>query len=347
MEAAEAGAGRDALSRPGEAIPRLPLAVVAIGRNEGERLRACLASVIDVAALVVYVDSGSTDDSVAMARGLGAEVVTLDMRVPFTAARARNTGWRRVRALRPDLGLVQFVDGDCAVAAGWLATARGFLAAHPQVAAVCGRRRERFPERSVYNLLCDMEWDVPPGEVRACGGDVLMRIAALEAVGGYRDTIIAGEEPELCVRLRAAGWRIWRLADEMTAHDAAMTQISQWWKRTMRTGWTYAEGAALHGAPPERHKVRESRSVWLWGMGIPLALVAAALLWSPWWLAGLLVIYPLQMLRLFFRVEGPTVRARAWRAVFLVLGKFAELAGQVKYVLQRWSGRQARLIEYK
>lgn len=345
MEAAEAGARGDALT-PGDAPRRLPLAVVAIGRNEGERLRACLASVIGAADLVVYVDSGSTDDSVAMARGLGAEVVTLDMRVPFTAARARNTGWRRVRALRPELQLVQFVDGDCSVADGWLATAHAFLGVHPEVAAVCGRRRERFPERSVYNLLCDMEWDVPPGEVRACGGDVLMRVVALDAVGGYRDAIIAGEEPELCVRLRAAGWRIHRLADEMTAHDAAMTQLSQWWKRSMRTGFTYAEGAALHGAPPERHKVRESRSVWFWGLGLPLALALAALLWSPWWLAGLLV-YPLQMLRLFVRGPGPTARARAWRAVFLVLGKFAELAGQCKYLALRWSGRQAQLIEYK
>jgi glycosyltransferase involved in cell wall biosynthesis len=43
------------------------VAVVAIGRNEGDRLKACLRSVVDVAALVVYVDSGSTDDSVAFA----------------------------------------------------------------------------------------------------------------------------------------------------------------------------------------------------------------------------------------------------------------------------------------
>ncbi len=346
MEAAEAGAGRDALSDAG-ARRRLPLAVVAIGRNEGERLRSCLTSVLDAVELVVYVDSGSTDRSVAMARGLGAEVVTLDMRVPFTAARARNTGWRRVRALRPELALVQFVDGDCSIAPDWLTTAHDFLAARPEVAAVCGRRRERFPERSIYNQLCDMEWDVPPGEVRACGGDVLMRLGALEAVGGYRDAIIAGEEPELCVRLRAAGWRIWRIAAEMTAHDAAMTKISQWWKRSMRTGWTYAEGAALHGAPPERHKVRESRGVWCWGLGVPLAFGMAALLWSPWWLAALLAIYPLQMLRLFLRLPGPSLRARAWRAVFLVLGKFAEAAGQLKYLKLRWSGRQAHLIEYK
>ena len=321
------------------------VAVVAIGRNEGERLRACLRSVIDTAALVVYVDSGSTDGSVAMARGLGAQVIELDMSVPFTAARARNTGWRRARELAPELRLVQFVDGDCAVVEGWLAQAHSFLDSRTDVAAVCGRRRERHPERSVYNLLCDLEWDTPPGETKACGGDVMLRVESLAEVGGYRDSLIAGEEPELCVRLRAAGWRIWRLSAEMTAHDAAMTRLSQWWRRSMRTGFSYAEGAHLHGAPLERHRVRESRSAWLWGLGLPLLVMACALVWSPWWLAGF-AVYPLQILRLALRLAGPA-RDRAWRAVFMVLGKFAEVAGQFKFLALHWSGRQAHLIKYK
>ena len=38
--------------------------LVAIGRNEGERLRACLASARGAAQRLVYVDSGSTDDTV-------------------------------------------------------------------------------------------------------------------------------------------------------------------------------------------------------------------------------------------------------------------------------------------
>lgn len=321
------------------------VAVVVIGRNEGDRLRACLQSVVNTAALVVYVDSGSRDDSVAMARGMGAEVVELDMSVPFTAARARNVGWRRVRGLAPTVSLVQFVDGDCAVVEGWIEHARAFLTEHFDVAAVCGRRRERWPDRSVYNLLCDLEWDAPVGQTKACGGDVMMRVPALEATGGYQDSLIAGEEPELCVRLRAAGWRIWRLPTEMTLHDAAMTRLSQWWQRSMRTGFTYAEGAHMHGESPERHRVRESRSAWAWGLLMPLALVAAAALWSPWLLVGL-AVYPAQMLRLFFRFSGP-VRGRAWRSVFMVLGKFAEVAGQVKYLALRWSGRRAHLIEYK
>jgi glycosyltransferase involved in cell wall biosynthesis len=309
-------------------------------------LRACLQSVVPLASLVVYVDSGSTDDSVAMARRLGVEVVELDPKVPFTAALARNAGWRRVRALAPAVPLIQFVDGDCTVDGGWMPQAKSFLAEHADVAAVCGRRRERYPERSVYNLLCDLEWgSAAAGEAKACGGDVMIRASALAAVGGYNPKLIAGEEPELCVRLRAAGWRIWRLDAEMTLHDAAMTRLSQWWKRSMRAGFTYAEGAHLHGAPPERHRVRESRRAWLWGLGIPLAVLVGAAFAGPWVLWAL-AIYPLQMLRLFFAFEGPA-RARALRAFFLVIGKFAEVCGQLKFLALRWSGVQARLIEYK
>ncbi|UUX96102.1 glycosyltransferase [Aquabacterium sp. J223] len=316
------------------------LGVVAIGRNEGERLRRCLQSVLPQVARVVYVDSGSTDGSAAMARGLGAEVVDLDLSQPFTAARARNAGLARLLALQPGLERVQFVDGDCEVVDGWLAAATAFLAQRPEVGVVCGRRRERHPERSVYNRLCDAEWNTPVGEARACGGDAMMRVAALQAVGGYREDLIAGEEPELCVRLRAAGWRVWRLDHEMTLHDAAMTRFGQWWRRTQRGGHAFAEGSALHGAPPERHWVRETRSGLAWGLWLPLAILLLALAVSPWALV-LFAVYPLQVLRLSRRGQGLA------HALFLVLGKFPEALGQLNYWWRRLTHGQRRLIEYK
>lgn len=320
--------------------------VVAIGRNEGERLRRSLESVLATAERVVYVDSGSTDGSSELARNLGAEVVALDMRRPFTAARARNAGWRRLLDTAPELDYVQFVDGDCEVIAGWLDTARSFLGANSDVAAVAGRNRERFPERSIYNLLCDLEWGSDAaGPVKACGGNAMMRVVALQQSGGFREDLIAGEEPELCVRLRVAGWRIWRLDDEMTLHDAAMTRFGQWWKRSMRTGFSYAEGARLHGAPPEQHCVRESRSVWLWGLVLPALLLAGIALAGPAVLLGF-VVYPLQVLRLFVRMQGPW-QPRLARASFFVLGKFPEVAGQIKFFAHRVSGTSGRLIEYK
>lgn len=321
------------------------VAIVAIGRNEGERLRRCLDSVRERVACVVYVDSGSTDGSGAMARERGVHVVDLDLSLPFTAARARNVGLQRASELMPELAYVQFVDGDCEVVAGWLEMAHAFLSSNPLAAAVCGRRRERYPERSIYNRLCDLEWDVTPGEIRSCGGDVMMRAEALQQVGGYRDSLIAGEEPELCVRLRARGWQIHALAAEMTLHDASMTRLRQWWLRIKRSGYAFAEGAHLHGAPPERHRVRESRRAWVWGLGLPFAALAGMLLVSPW-AALLLLAYPLQMLRQFVRLTGDT-SDRALQATFQVLGRFPEVMGQLQFVRDRLLGRGGRLIEYK
>ncbi len=308
---------------------------VVIGRNEGERLLACLHSLQGQVRQVIYVDSGSSDGSVAAVQGLGATVVELDMSLPFTAARARNAG---MAALKKDCTLVMFVDGDCTVDPGWVTTATTFLHDHPDMAVVCGRRRERFPETSIYNRLCDEEWNTPVGEASACGGDALMRLAPLQDLGGYREDLIAGEEPELCLRLRAAGWRIWRLDAEMTLHDAQMLRFAQWWTRARRAGYAFAEGATLHGAPPQRHWVKETRRGLLWGIVLPLAIALSGL-FSGWMLLALLA-YPAQVLRLSRRMRWTS-------ALFSVLGKFPEAHGALEYHWRRLTGQRRGLIEYK
>lgn len=322
------------------------IGLVAIGRNEGERLRRCLDSVVGKVSCVVYVDSGSTDDSVAMARNLGVEVVELDMTIPFTAARARNEGFDRIKQLRPDLSYVQFVDGDCEIVSGWLECAAAFLDQHKDIAVVCGRRRERFPDDSIYNKLCDLEWDTPVGQARSCGGDAMMRTSAFEAVGKYRSSLIAGEEPELCVRLRAASWKIWRLDNEMTLHDAAMKNIFQWWKRTTRAGYAYAEGASLHGGTPERHCVAALKRILLWGIIVPLGWLIGYIYLGWVALVGLLATYIFQIVRLAI-IGGPRSKISWIRAFFLVIGKFAETEGFLKYYFRQTGNVPAKIIEYK
>ena len=321
------------------------LGIVVIGRNEGERLQTCFLSVAEVGRCVVFVDSGSTVDSLAVAAAMGIECVALDLHTPFTAARARNAGFDRLSMLCPDLRYVQFIDGDCEIAPHWLTEAVKFLDSHAQVAVVCGRRKERFPDRSVYNRLCDIEWNIPVGQIRACGGDALMRAEVIEAIGGYNPALIAGEEPELCVRLRQAGWKIWCIDQPMTMHDAAMLRFGQWWKRSKRSGHAFAEGAALHGTPPERHWVRESRSAVFWGLCIPMLVILGSALIGPMGFI-LLFVYPLQVARIGLR--GQRGLRDVWpRAFYLILGKFPEMIGVLTYLWHRWTHKQAILIEYK
>jgi len=316
---------------------------VVIGRNEGERLRRCLQSVVRQGCPVVYVDSGSVDGSAELARTLGAQVVELDPAQAFTAARARNEGWQLALQRWPTTALVQFVDGDCEVREDWIATARAHLMAHPDVAVVCGRRRERHPERSRYNQLCDLEWGVPTGEARAFGGDAMVRAQALRETGGYNPALIAGEEPEWSVRLRQSGWKIQILPAEMTWHDADMHRFWQWWQRSKRAGYAYAEGVAMHGAPPERHGVRELRRAVGWGLLLP-AVVLVGLVSGGAWAAALLLLYPLQWLRLALTRTSP--QRWLW-SLFNTLGKFAEAQGALRYWILRLRRQHGRLIEYK
>lgn len=320
--------------------------VVTIGRNEGERLRRCFDSLARAGAReIVYVDSGSRDGSIALARARGIEVVELDMSEPFSAARARNAGFARLRSRAPELRYVQFIDGDCELVESWMGHAAAWLEVNPTAAVACGRRRERHPRSSIYNLLCDIEWDTPVGQAGSCGGDAMIRAAAFAAVCGFRPDVVAGEEPELCARLRQAGWTIWRLDAEMTLHDAAMTRFAQWWRRSVRAGYAYAGFAALHGGRPERLGVRESMRIWGWALGLPLAAAVIAAVTGAWG-ALLLLLYPVQVVRLALR--GTRSPRDNWRyAFFLTLAKFPECLGQLKYLVERSAGRPARLIEYK
>jgi GT2 family glycosyltransferase len=332
--------------------------VVAIGRNEGERLRRCLASLdrFGEGLARVYVDSGSNDGSVDLARSMGVEVVELDMTRPFSAARARNAGFTRLKEFAPEVRHVMFVDGDCEVDEGWLDRGRAELEARPKAAVVCGRRRETDPGRSIYNRLADLEWDTPIGEAIACGGDSMIRAEAFEAVGGFNPTAPAGEEPELCQRLRKAGWSVWRIDAEMTRHDLAMTRFRQWWRRQYRSGYNGLDIATRFPGEDRLFVGGLIRSR-VWGIGWPIALVLAGL--GGWAMAGpavglaafglVALVMPLQVLRLAAKVRRRVDSPRTALAYgFLTMvAKWGDLTGQAGYILDRRSGRMARLIEYK
>ncbi len=322
--------------------------IVAIGRNEGDRLKSCLKAAVRMGLTVVYVDSGSTDGSVETARTLGVSIVELDTSTPMGPSRARNAGAVRLLQLDSRIKVIQFVDGDCELADGWISKGIRHLIAAPQVAVVCGRLRERFPTASIYNKLCDIEWDEPIGEARSCGGNCMIRVDAFHQVGGFDPNVLAGEEPELCLRLRTRGWKVLRTDEEMATHDAAMTRIGQWWRRAIRCGHAYAQGAWLHGNSPQRHCVRETRRAWAWGFLIPLVAISAA-----WPSRGtsfmLLLLYPALfgwVYRQARRRQLPRRYAAAY-AASCVFSKFAEVYGIWKFGIRQLRGAPMQLIEHR
>jgi GT2 family glycosyltransferase len=318
--------------------------VVLIGRNEGERLRRSLESVTKLTKRVVYADSASTDSSVTLAKSLGAVVVKLDDREPLNAARGRNAGFAALREHYPECDLVQFLDGDCRLVEAWPAAAIAFLDTHDKVAIVCGRRFETRPEASFYNRIADEEWNTPVGEAEACGGDAMVRVDAFEQIGGFNPSLMASEEPEMTARLRERGWKIWRIAEDMSEHDAATFSFGQWWRRTVRSGYGYAQAwkATRHMPCPVNDARLKSALAWV--VAVPLAIIIlAAALGSAMILLLLPAGYGLQVLRIALRrgqLTGHGLRA----SMMIMIAKVAELVGATRLFLER---RPQHSIEYK
>lgn len=328
------------------------VAAVVIGRNEGERLKRSLASVREQVGRIVYVDSGSSDDSVAFARSLGIEVIELDRSAPFTAARGRNAGAMAIYHSGDMPDYIQFIDGDCLLVQGWIAAGLAHLEARPDLGIVTGWRSEIHRDASVYNAICDFEWHRPAGPIEACGGDMMVRAQAFFDLDGFNPQVIAAEDDEFCVRMRKSGLGIERLPLPMTRHDAAMTRFSEWWRRAVRSGHGFAQVGHLH---PDHFRA-ERRRVWLYGLLLPLIALAGlvlALSGAVW--PGLLVViaamtgYELSWLRTVQGLirAGLPAREAMHHALYLSLSKFPNLLGMLTYHWRRWQRRDMNIIEYK
>lgn len=342
------------------------IGVVVIGRNEGERLKRCISSLQSQhAGPIIYVDSGSTDGSVGYAISVGAAVVELDMTAPFTMARARNAGLMYLSDHNPDCRYIQFVDGDCEVACGWIAKAHVYLTEHEQVVGVCGKRVERFPEASIYNQLIDMEWQAVAGQVEACGGDAMYPIDPLLMVDGFNETMIAGEEGELGRRLTATGLSIVRLNEPMTTHDANMVKVSQWWMRAVRCGHAYAQSYDIqrHNTVQGKtcYKRRQVLNSLFYGAALPVLFLSLTCLLLVTNLPSLSVIFiysaMLFLVSMYVRMIQKTAASRMslgnsskqifLYAYFIALAKLPEAQGVFKYYINKLFGKTAKIIEYR
>jgi len=324
------------------------VSVVVIGRNEGERLLRCLESIQAMhtdgfQTEIIYVDSASTDGSPAKATELGAQVIDVRPERP-SAALGRNAGWRAAKG-----EFILFLDGDTLLHPDFVATALTSMI-NPEIAIVWGHRREIAPDQSVYVRVLDLDWIYPPGKSEFCGGDALMRRDVLEAVDGFDATLIAGEEPELCRRIRTLGHIILHIDAPMTLHDLAINRFAPYWKRAFRAGHAYAEVA---------HRFRHSSDPFWLAETQRNQLHGGALLVAPWffaaaltqpWLAGGLLLGGLALLgRSAHRCawKTPSLNTRLLYAVHSHFQQIPILFGQVAWRLDAWRGRPRHLIEYK
>lgn len=328
------------------------VSVVVIGRNEGKRLTACLASVHDARWQnlnyeLIYVDSNSTDDSVASAKASGAQVLQVKPLRP-SAATGRNAGWRAAQG-----DFVLFLDGDTMLHPDFVT--RALASMQDRVAIVWGHRRERAVQDSFYNRILDLDWVYQPGETAFCGGDALMRRAVLAEVGGFDEALIAGEEPELCRRLRAKGYTIQHPDIPMTTHDLAIRRFGAYWKRATRAGHAYAEISRRFADSGDRFWLRESRQNLIHGTAMMVGAVVllltlmVSLQAGLWALAGAGLLAGLMVVR--------TMKRNAWKssdsvtlALYAVHSHFQQIPIMIGQLLQSRDSRQGRkraLIEYK
>ncbi|MEM9579114.1 MAG: glycosyltransferase [Pseudomonadota bacterium] len=319
----------------------MTVGAVVIGRNEGDRLKRCLTSLAPQVEHLVYVDSGSRDDSVGFAKGIGAHVVELDTSLPFTAARARNAG---AEALPETVDIIQFIDGDCGVEDDWIARAEKVLRADDGMGLVTGWRREIAPASTAYNALCEWEWHRPAGPIQACGGDMMVRRSAFDATGGFDPRVIAAEDDELCQRLLKSGWHLLRLPENMTLHDAAMTRFSEWWQRAVRTGHGFAQVADLHPGyfRPER------RRVILYAEVLPALTLLGLLIWRPLTVLAL-AVYGASFWRTREMLKSASAppQHQTKMAGLVTLSKIPNALGMIRYHWRKWRKADMRIIEYK
>lgn len=320
----------------------ITIAAVIIGRNEGARLVNCLNSIASDFSCVVYVDSGSTDDSVAVAHKAGAKVIELDESQPFSAARGRNMGVEFLMSENPP-DFIQLLDGDCILEKSWIDEAVKTLIDNDNIGIVTGWRSEIHTDASIYNALCDFEWHRPAGEIQTCGGDMLVRSKVFDRVE-FDARVIAAEDDEFCVKVRSSGWKMLRLPINMSRHDADMHRFAQWWQRAVRSGHGFAQVGFMHSG----YFQTEQRRVLFYGALLPVIGLMAAI-YAPLLLAPVIGLYLLSYIRTASGLLSAGLqRSNAMsQAVFLSLSKFPNLQGMALFHWRRLRHGHINIIEYK
>ncbi|HWQ33500.1 MAG TPA: glycosyltransferase [Blastocatellia bacterium] len=220
------------------------VSVVVIARNEeahiGKCLRAILEAVAEIGgAEVVVADSASTDRTVEIAQSFGARVIGLRPEWELSPSAGRYIGFHHTSGR-----LVMFVDADTVIDRQWFPAAiRAFE--QPDVAAVTGWLDDVDEEgRSLPYVGRRSGQTVVISYLRGIG---LYRRAALEEVGAFNPYLITEEEAELALRLRARGWKLLQLPQQMGRHERG-AELQAGILRALRLGRVRGTGKTLRYA---------------------------------------------------------------------------------------------------
>lgn len=311
------------------------IGVVIIGRNEGKHLKECLIPLAGQKSPILYVDSASSDNSVAIARQSGVEVLQLDASCPMSPAIARNSGAKRILELNPHLQYIQFVDGDTVLEKNWLSEGQKIFKERNDVAIVSGDLKEKNDTSSIYKQVSSMEWMRHPGEIQHCGGNCMVRATIFRNVKGFNTDILSGEDTEFCLRIRRLRWKIFHTPQIMGVHNSHVDTFPTFWKRSMRTGYAYQQISQMYINDPEKLFVKENRSNWIFGGLIPLAALFLIPFTSGWSLL-LLLAYPLLIVKIYLNINQQIPPKMAFLySVHCAMMKIPGFIGALQFIFRK------------
>jgi glycosyltransferase involved in cell wall biosynthesis len=279
------------------------LSVVLISRNQAWSIRRLIESVLVGTSCVsskeiILVDSASTDETVELAKRYPVTIFRLKFGQRLSPAIGRYVGYRQTQG-----EFVLFLDGDMELLQGWLEPALNFMRTTPRVGLVMSTsvtNLHRTAAQQSAASLEDMSFTPPRESSRvpfAAGGAALYRHSVLEQVGSFNPYLYSEEEPELCLRIRGAGYSVSLFNQPIVLHydDApvALSDVLSRRRRNFHLGM--GQGARYHF--PRTLFWRWIKERW-WGPAAAL-LVAAGLgsaflgvlmrdfMWFGLWILGL------------------------------------------------------------
>jgi hypothetical protein len=248
--------------------------------------------------------------------------------------------------------MVLFLDGDTILHPAFVSQSLEQFR-NPEVAIVWGHRREIATGDSFFNRVLDLDWISPAGITDYCGGDALIRRDVLEQTHGYNEMLIAGEEPEMCRRIRGLGYKILHVDLPMTGPDLAMKSWKQYWRRATRTGYAYAEVSERFRSsdmPFWDKEAHDNRVRAIILMALPLGGILLSAVLKSWWpLIAVLGLLTLLVLRTAAKAgwKSQDSVTRILYGMHSHMQQIPILWGQLQYAQDRRSGQKRGLIEYK